>query len=81
MEEMLGRHVRLTKNRELTKEEEFVVEELHVPAEWVYKAKSVSALAVGNYHDVAYYRIQAREWSTAHDVIVKHLAPDAIING
>lgn len=33
------------------------------------------------YGEVAWYLIQAEQWNEAHEVIITHLAADAIING
>lgn len=79
--EMIGRHVVLTDDRELTNEEEFVVGELGVPAEWIYRAKATKALSQFRYHDATYYLTQAKEWNEAHQVIIQHIAADEVING
>lgn len=77
----INRHVSLLEDRELTAEESFVVDELGIPAEWVYRGKATLALSLFRYHDAAFYLIQAREWNEVHQVIIKHVAADAIING
>ncbi|MEP9031029.1 hypothetical protein ABKU25_22505, partial [Enterobacter hormaechei] len=79
--ETIGRHVVLAEDRELSNEEEFVVDELGVPAEWVYRAKATRALSEFRYHDATFYLTQAREWNEAHQVIIQHIAADEIING
>lgn len=33
------------------------------------------------YGEAAWYFIQAEEWNMAHEIIIEHLAADAIING
>lgn len=79
--ETLGRHVTLTEDRELTSEEEFVVGELGIPAKWVYRAKATQARYQFRYHDATHYLIQAGKWDKAHQVIIEHIAADAVVNG
>jgi len=33
------------------------------------------------YGEAAWYYIQAEQWTQAHEIIIEHLAADAIING
>lgn len=61
--------------------ERFVVDVLAVPVGWVHWAKAVRAGALGQWHVQAEFLLQAEQWSMAHEVIMLHIAPDAIING
>jgi len=76
--EVLGRNV--GRDEDSSEREQFLQEKLHVPRPWIAEAKAVYASTVGNYGDQAWYLIQARLWNAAHDVTVKKIAPDAIIN-
>lgn len=78
---MIGRHVTVTEDRKLTSEEEFVVDEIGIPPEWVFRAKATRAMSQFQYHDATHYLIQAREWNEAHRVIIEYIAADAVING
>lgn len=77
----LNRHVTLLEDRGLTEEETFVIDDLGIPAEWVYRSKATLAMSLSRYHDAAYYLIQAREWNEVHQIIIKHIAADAVVNG
>jgi len=57
-----------------------VVDRLGVPRQWVAAAKAVLARAKGRPRDRALHLIQAESWTEAHTVIVKEIAPDAIIS-
>ena len=59
--------------------EEFVHENLHVPLGWIAKAKATRAAFEGRKGDQAWFLIRASEWNAAHEVVVKEIAPDAII--
>lgn len=79
--DVINRHVTVNEDRELSPEEVFVIDELGIPSEWIYHGKATLALTQFRYHDAAYYLIQAREWNEVHEIIIKHIAADAIING
>lgn len=68
-------------DEELSSVELFVVERLHVPSEWVYGAKAARAGYEEWYDLQALHLLQAQQWNSAHDVIIEHLAVDAIISG
>jgi nuclear pore complex protein Nup98-Nup96 len=65
----------------MTEEEEFVVERLRVPEQWVYSAKAGRACYDGNFRQQAAHLLQAHQWDHAHSVIIDHLATDDIISG
>lgn len=64
-----------------SEKEAFVIDELMVPRSWIYWAKSVRAGAMNKHHAQADYLLRAGQWSLAHEIIMQHIAPDAIING
>lgn len=78
--DMLGRHVELLEMRKLSEEEKFLHQELQIPIEWIYQAKAVRASCMHQYPDQVWYLLKASEWNEAHQVIMEHLAADAIIN-
>lgn len=66
---------------EYAQKERFVVDELHVPERWLQWAKAVRAGALGRRHAQAEFLLQSEQWSQAHEIIMLHIVPDAIING
>lgn len=78
--DMLGRHVELLEMRKLSDSEKFLQKELNIPVEWIYQAKAVKAACLHRYSDQVWYLLKASEWNEAHQVIMKHIAADAIIN-
>lgn len=81
VQEILYRYIELSNDEEYLQRESFVVNELGVPEKWIFWAKAVRAGAQKNYHAQADYLLRARQWAAAHEVIMDHIAPDAIING
>ena len=70
-----------TSDEELTDQENFVIENLHVPRSWVYGAKGQSAGYAMNYELQAFHLLKAGRWNDSHVVIIEQLAADAIVNG
>ncbi|KAG1655397.1 Nuclear pore complex protein Nup98-Nup96 [Nymphon striatum] len=64
----------------LTETETFLNEKLYVPKFKIYKAKYLKARYSFQYNDEAKYLSEAGEWNDSHKIILKHIAPDAIIN-
>ncbi|XP_059611936.1 nuclear pore complex protein Nup98-Nup96 [Phlebotomus argentipes] len=60
--------------------ERFVVEQLHIPVTWICWAKAVRAGAMRKHQEQAEFLIKAKQWNLAHEVIMEHIAPDAVIN-
>ncbi|XP_076167828.1 nuclear pore complex protein Nup98-96 isoform X2 [Ptiloglossa arizonensis] len=60
--------------------EKFLREELGIPSIWIHQAKAVKSYVAKRYDKAASYFIQAQQWNTAHEIIIEHLAADAIIN-
>ncbi len=77
--EVLSRRVRL-RDEDCADREEFLRDHLHVPAAWVAEAKAARARAEGNARDLAFYLIRAGAWKEAHSVVVRQVAPDAVVN-
>ncbi|XP_063987774.1 nuclear pore complex protein Nup98-Nup96 [Diachasmimorpha longicaudata] len=78
--DLLSRHVQIDEDPEYVERETFLVKELEIPSMWIDEAKAVKALAVKRYGEAAWYLLQAQQWNQAHDVIIQHLAADAVIN-
>lgn len=81
IQEILYRYIDLTKNDDYNKKESFIVNHLGIPEKWIYWAKAVRAGALKQYREQADYLLKAKQWTLAHEVIMKQIAPDAIING
>ncbi|CAB0032392.1 unnamed protein product [Trichogramma brassicae] len=78
--DLLLRHVQLNADADYTKREEFLLENLKIPAEWINKAKAIKASSMKRWGEAAYYYIKAQDWNEAHVIIMQHLATIAIIN-
>jgi nuclear pore complex protein Nup98-Nup96 len=63
----------------LTEEETFVIERLKVPCGLMHRAKAVSAHYFGEYRLQAFHLLKGAQWNEAHDIIISHIAPRAII--
>ncbi|XP_051164466.1 nuclear pore complex protein Nup98-Nup96 [Leptopilina boulardi] len=78
--DLLARHVELDETEDYVKRENFLSEELGIPSIWINQAKAVKACASKRYGEAAWYLTQAEQWNKAHEIIIDHLAADAIIN-
>lgn len=81
VQELLYRYVDLSQNEDYLSKENFIVNVLGVPEKWINWAKAVRAGAIRKHHAQADYLLKAKQWALAHEVIIEHIAPDAIING
>lgn len=81
IQQLLYRYIDLSKDDEYRKKESFIVNQLKVPEKWVFWAKAVRAGSLKKYREQAEYLLKAKQWALAHEVIMAHIAPDAIING
>ncbi|KZC05431.1 Nuclear pore complex protein Nup98-Nup96 [Dufourea novaeangliae] len=77
---LLQRHVEINDIPDYIEREKFLREELGIPSVWIHQAKAVKCYAAKRYGEAASYFIQAEQWNTAHEIIIEHLAADAIIN-
>ncbi|PNF16103.1 Nuclear pore complex protein Nup98-Nup96 [Cryptotermes secundus] len=78
--DILGRHVDLSDNEEYQDRENFLCEQLNIPSQWIFEAKATLASACNRHKDAAYYLIKAALWTKSHEVIMKYIAADAIVN-
>lgn len=81
IQELLYRYVDLSQNEDYLNKENFIVNVLGVPEKWINWAKAVRAGAMQKYHAQADYLLKAKQWPLAHEIIMNHIAPDAVING
>ncbi|KAM8975297.1 nuclear pore complex protein Nup98-Nup96 isoform 2-T2 [Pelodytes ibericus] len=78
--ELLNRHCALQENMDSLAKETFLINKLHVPAQWVHEAKAIHSKRDGDRHKEAHYLLQAGHWNQCHKLVIRHLASDAIIN-
>lgn len=81
VQNLLYRYITIEQNEDYMEKENFIVNCLGIPNKWIYWAKAVRAGALGKYHIQADYLLRAKQWSLAHNVIMMHIAPNAVING
>lgn len=81
IQQILYRYIDLTKNDDYKAKESFIVHELGIPEKWIYWAKAVKAGSLKQYREQADYLLKAKQWALAHEIIMREIAPDAIING
>lgn len=65
--DVLGHHLILSSD-ECADRECFLIDQLHIPSEWIAEAKAIRAGAEQNHKDQAWYLIKARFWNKAHQV-------------
>lgn len=78
---ILVRHIQFEHDPDYIKLENFIVDKLGIPETWIYFAKAVRAGSHGSWDDQAKFLLHAKEWSMAHEIIMSHIAPNAILNG
>ncbi|KAG8036803.1 hypothetical protein G9C98_004125 [Cotesia typhae] len=78
--DLLARHVQIDEDPNYAQREKFLLEELGIPSKWINEAKAIKGCAFKRYGEAAWYLLQAEQWNRAHEVIIEHLAADAIIN-
>ncbi|XP_076648860.1 nuclear pore complex protein Nup98-96 isoform X2 [Halictus rubicundus] len=77
---LLQRHIEIDNIPDYIEREKFLREELGIPSVWIHEAKAVKSYVAKRYGEAASYFIEAEQWNTAHEIIIEHLAADAIIN-
>ncbi|XP_033343033.1 nuclear pore complex protein Nup98-96 isoform X1 [Megalopta genalis] len=77
---LLQRHTEIDNIPDYIEREKFLREELGIPSVWIHEAKAVKSYVAKRYGEAASYFIEAEQWNTAHEIIIEHLAADAIIN-
>ncbi|XP_051881963.1 nuclear pore complex protein Nup98-Nup96 isoform X2 [Pristis pectinata] len=78
--EQLNRHCTLEETDQLKEKEQFLQHRLGIPSQWIHNAKSLRAHRDGDIHKEALHLIEAGHWNDCHQLVVRHLASDAIIN-
>jgi len=67
-------------NTDLTEDENFLVESLSIPKNWIYNAKALHAHYKKLHYEEAIFLLKAGRWDESHSVIIEKLAADAIID-
>ncbi|KAL0126104.1 hypothetical protein PUN28_004910 [Cardiocondyla obscurior] len=80
VQDLLLRHIEIDDSPEYVAREQFLKEELGISTVWIYQAKAIKSNVNKRYGEAAWYYIQAKQWTQAHEIIIEHLAADAIIN-
>ncbi|XP_014482996.1 PREDICTED: nuclear pore complex protein Nup98-Nup96 isoform X2 [Dinoponera quadriceps] len=85
VQDLLLRHIEIDvkvddENLEYAQREQFLKEELGISSVWIHQAKAIKSRINRRYGEAAWYYIQAEQWNQAHEIIIEHLAADAIIN-
>lgn len=73
----LSKHV--SGQSELTEKEQFLVDNLSVPAEWIYEYKALRAKSEHAHENQLKLLIKAHKWNEAHTVLMDQLAPDLFL--
>lgn len=81
VQKMLYRYIDLSQDEDYLEKERFITSDLKIPEKWIYWAKAVRAGALNKHRAQAEYLLRAKQWAMAHEVVMNHIAPDAIING
>ncbi|XP_025085972.1 nuclear pore complex protein Nup98-Nup96-like [Pomacea canaliculata] len=66
IQEILCRHVQLSSKSEYLEEENFILQELQIPPQWIHRAKAIKARYLKQHSDEAHHLLQAGRWNEAH---------------
>lgn len=77
---LLCRHCSLSADHSNVEKERFMLSDLKIPAEWIHEAKALQARYEGRTREEAFHLVKARHWSLGHNVVLRSLVSDAIIN-
>ncbi|XP_054715876.1 nuclear pore complex protein Nup98-Nup96-like [Uloborus diversus] len=78
--DILLRHVSLEQSSEVTEKENFLKNDLLIPESWIFEAKAIKAHSMNKRAEEAWFLLKAGYWNKSHDIVIKHLASDAVIN-
>lgn len=80
--QLLYRYIKIDDelDSEYSAKEKFILEDLGISEKWIFWAKSIRARSLNNHQVELKYLLKAQQWSQAHDVLMKHIAPDLMIN-
>ncbi|KAI0224301.1 Nuclear pore complex protein Nup98-Nup96 [Lamellibrachia satsuma] len=78
--QVLTRHIGLDNTEEYKLREKFLEDDLHIPPTWIHFAKAVRGRNERRYEQEAWHLQKAGLLNDSHLIILKHIAPDAIIN-
>lgn len=68
-----------TSNLELNEKEQFTIEKLRIPNEWVFEAKALRANYEFKHDNQVELLIKAKKFNKAHDLLINELASDYLI--
>lgn len=80
IQNLLYKYISLSDEEDYLEKENFIQMKLKISEKWIFWAKAVKAGSQKAYHDQAKYLLKAKQWSLAHEVIMAHIVPDAIMN-
>ncbi|XP_052829628.1 nuclear pore complex protein Nup98-Nup96 isoform X1 [Octopus bimaculoides] len=80
IKETLMRHISLCQDIDYLERESFIIERFFIPKQWVHYAKAIRAQYHNMYNQMAWHLIKAEKYNKAHEIILKHIAPYAVIN-
>ena len=80
VKDLLYRHITLSTEPFNQEKEDFLQEKLHVPLRWIHYAKALRAKYDNKNHEEAWHLLKSECWNYSHTVVLKYIAPDAIIN-
>ncbi|GFT07519.1 nuclear pore complex protein Nup98-Nup96 [Nephila pilipes] len=80
VKDILLRCVSLDQSADATAKEKFLTEHLLIPEKWIFEAKAIKANSLGRKAEEAWNLLKAESWSESHDIVIKYLASDAVIN-
>merc|ERR1712002_1260560 len=60
--------------------EKFLSEKLFIPPFWIHEAKACHAHATEQTHEEAWHLLKAYLWNDSHQILMKYVASDAIID-
>ncbi|XP_012944343.1 nuclear pore complex protein Nup98-Nup96 [Aplysia californica] len=78
VQSLLQRHLGI--GEEMTERERFLLDKLHIPAQWLHQAKAIRAGLESNRAAEARHWLLAGQYDKAHTIVIRHIAADAIIN-
>lgn len=78
VKQMLQRYLALEEDPTV---EQFLVDRLGLPMVWIHAAKAIRADHEKNRSLQAFHLLKCHSWNASHEVLLKHLAAKAIVNG
>lgn len=80
IQNLLYKYISLSDDPDYLEKENFIQNKLKISEKWIFWAKAIKAGSQKAYHEQAKYLLKAKQWSLAHEIIMAHIVPDAIMN-